>query len=108
MPLALASPANSLFQAPKPAAELPHWAASAGGLKHAIAEVRKVAVVSALSFVIRKFPGCGGSGSHATKRLRNHRRPCLRRHRRREGVEIFAAASGIGRKDERGKGGSET
>jgi hypothetical protein len=34
-PLARASPANSCFQAAKPADELPHWAASAWELKHA-------------------------------------------------------------------------
>ena len=34
-PLARASPANSCFQAAKPADELPHWAAWAWELKHA-------------------------------------------------------------------------
>src|ERR1700693_3665691 len=58
MPFALASPANSLFQASKPAAELPHCAASACGLEHAsMATVRRVAVVSPLRLVIRKSLG---------------------------------------------------
>src|SRR5436309_1352662 len=35
MPLALASPANCCFQAAKPAAELPHCAASAREIGHA-------------------------------------------------------------------------
>ena len=58
MPFARASPANCCFQASKPAAELPHWAAWAWGLKQAsMARVRKVAVVSCLLLVIRKFLG---------------------------------------------------
>ena len=56
MPLALASPANSLFQVSKPADVLPHWAASARGLKPAnMAKVKKMAVVSTLHLVISKF-----------------------------------------------------
>ena len=35
MPFALASWANSLFQVSKPAAELPHWAASARAFRQA-------------------------------------------------------------------------
>jgi hypothetical protein len=58
MPFARASLANSLFQALKPADELPHWAASAGEITQvSMAKVRKVAVVSPLLSVIGKFLG---------------------------------------------------
>src|SRR5215469_16887859 len=47
MPFALASSANCLFHVSKPAAELPHCAASAFGLRHASAvRAAKVAAVS--------------------------------------------------------------
>src|ERR1700676_216056 len=55
MPLARASPANSCFQASKPADVLPHWAALAGEVGHARrAKAKKAAVVSPLLLVIRK------------------------------------------------------
>src|ERR1700686_4957578 len=51
MPFALASPANSPFQASKPAAVLPHCAASAFVLRHA-STAAKTAVVSSLLPII--------------------------------------------------------
>src|SRR3954471_12993010 len=54
MPLARASPANSCFQAGKPAAELPHCAASACGIEHA--SMAKAAKASFLFWVIKEVP----------------------------------------------------
>src|SRR2546430_5538085 len=55
MPLARASPANCSFQPSKPAAELPHCAARACGLKPASStNPRKVAAVNFLLLIIRK------------------------------------------------------
>src|ERR1700687_4751146 len=65
MPLALASWANWLFQPSKPAAELPHCAASACELKGAsIAKIKKVALVNCLLLVIRKFPCLAAAHPH--------------------------------------------
>src|SRR5438128_634481 len=72
MPLARASPANSCFQAPKPAAELPHCAASACGIEHAsTAKVTRVAVTSFLRWVIEEILWfCGAVLTCARQRRR--------------------------------------
>src|SRR5215211_1428407 len=57
MPLALASRANCCFQPSKPAAELPHCAASAyEPTPTSMASPRKTAVENPLLWVIRKIP----------------------------------------------------
>jgi hypothetical protein len=84
MPFALASSADALFQASKPAGPLPHCAAFAFGLTHAsIAKVAKVAVVSFLPLIIRKSLGfselmrpiCAGAKRHEDD---GEARSCLR------------------------------
>jgi hypothetical protein len=56
-PLALASPANSCFQASKPPGPLPHWAASAVVLKHtSTARLVKTTAANFLLPIIPKLP----------------------------------------------------
>src|SRR5258708_5561741 len=78
-PFAFASPANSCFQAGKPATELPHCAASAREVRHASkARVTKVAVTSFLLWVIKEVPRfCGAVPAHVIglpSSLAKHRR----------------------------------
>ena len=69
-PLALASVANSCFQAPKPADVLPHCAASARETRHASKpKAAKVAVTNSLLWVIKEVLRFCGGGPFAPAQL---------------------------------------